>query len=213
MTTITDIFNTFAPEYLERSPHLPTSHRKVISAIQNCRSGHYGHSLYQCQRCGGHHRVNHSCGNRHCPQCQHHKTPQWLHQQLANQLPGPHFLITFTIPETLRPVIRSHQHLAYQAMLKAQGITSKCLELVELNGSYPCRLLHVLRPFVYLPNARPELLPEAGATQERTLEAVSSRLLFGVGRMGRAWRFPVCPMALECLPQYREAAVTPRRVS
>jgi hypothetical protein len=30
------------------------------------------------------------------------------------------------------------------------------------------------------PNARPELLPEADATQERTLEAVSSRPLFGL---------------------------------
>ena len=29
------------------------------------------------------------------------------------------------------------------------------------------------------PNARPELLPEAGARHERTLEAVSSRPLFG----------------------------------
>jgi integrase/recombinase XerD len=43
---------------------------KVISAIHLCQSGHYGHSLYQCQSCGGKHRVNHSCGNRHCPQCQ-----------------------------------------------------------------------------------------------------------------------------------------------
>jgi hypothetical protein len=31
------------------------------------------------------------------------------------------------------------------------------------------------------PNARPELLPEAGARHERTLEAVSSRPWFGVG--------------------------------
>jgi hypothetical protein len=54
-------------------------------------------------------------------------------------------------------------------MLKAQGITSKCLELVELNGSYPYRLLHVLRPFVDLPNARLHLLLEAGARHERTL--------------------------------------------
>jgi len=30
-----------------------------------------------------------------------------------------------------------------------------------------------------MPNAGPELLPEAGATQERRLEAVSSRPMFG----------------------------------
>ena len=45
MTTLREIFTTFAPAYLERYPHLPTAHRKVISAIQQCRSGHDGHSL------------------------------------------------------------------------------------------------------------------------------------------------------------------------
>jgi len=121
MTTLRDIFIACAPEYLERSPMLPTTHRKVISAIRHCRSGHYGHSLSQCPRCGGHHRVHHSCGNRHCPQCQHHTTQQWLQRSLARQLPGPHFLLTFTVPETLRPFIRSHQHLAYHALLQASA--------------------------------------------------------------------------------------------
>jgi hypothetical protein len=127
MTTLRDIFNAFAPEYLERYPTLPTAHRKVISAIPNCRSGHYGHSLYQCQSCGGHHRVNHSCGNRHCPQCQHHKTQQWLQHHLEKQLPGPHFLLTFTVPETLRPLIRSQQRLAYHAMFQASSTALKRL--------------------------------------------------------------------------------------
>src|SRR2546426_8911921 len=122
MTTLRDIFTAFAPEYLERYPHLPLAHRKVISAIQQCQSGHYGHSLYQCHSCGEHHRVNHSCGNRHCPQCQQHTTQQWLEHHLAKQLPGPHFLLTFTVPETLRPFIRSHQRLAYHAMFHASSL-------------------------------------------------------------------------------------------
>jgi hypothetical protein len=127
MTTLRNIFNAFAPAYLERYPNLPTAHRKVISAIQQCQSGHYGHSLYQCPRCGEHHRVNHSCGNRHCPQCQQHKTQQWLHHHLAKQLPGPHFLLTFTVPETLRPFIRSHQRLAYHALFQASSMALKRL--------------------------------------------------------------------------------------
>jgi hypothetical protein len=70
MTTLRDIFTAFAPEYLDRYPTLPTAHRQVISAIQPCQSGSYGSSLYQCQHCGGQPRVQHACGNRHCPQCQ-----------------------------------------------------------------------------------------------------------------------------------------------
>jgi Putative transposase/Transposase zinc-binding domain len=127
MTTIQDIFKAYAPAYLERYPTLPLAHRKTISAIQNCQSGHYGHSLYQCQGCGNQHRVNHSCGNRHCPQCQHHKTQLWLQHHLDKQLPGPHFLITFTVPETLRPFIRSHPRTAYQALFKASSTALKRL--------------------------------------------------------------------------------------
>jgi hypothetical protein len=45
MTTLRDIFTAFAPEYLERYPHLPTSHRKAISAIvcfrQACLTSHF----------------------------------------------------------------------------------------------------------------------------------------------------------------------------
>ena len=62
MITLREIFTAFAPEYLERYPTLPTAHRQVISALQPCQSGAYGHSLYQCQHCAGQHRVNHSCG-------------------------------------------------------------------------------------------------------------------------------------------------------
>ena len=127
MTTLRDIFQAFAKAYLERSPHLPTSHRKVIHALQNCQSGHYGHSLSQCQSCGQQPRVHHSCGTRHCPQCQQHKPQQWFPSRLQRQLPGPHFLITFTVPEPLRPFIRSHQRIAYQALFNASSLALKRL--------------------------------------------------------------------------------------
>jgi hypothetical protein len=45
MTTLREICTAFAPEALERYPHLPLAHRRGLSAIQNCQSGHYGHSL------------------------------------------------------------------------------------------------------------------------------------------------------------------------
>ena len=127
MTTIRDISHAFANEYLARNPNLPIAHHKALNAILHCRTGHYGHSLYQCHSCGGQHRVNHSCGNRHCPQCQHHKTQQWFYHHLDKQLPGLHFLITFTVPETLRPFIRSHQRPAYQAMFNASATALKRL--------------------------------------------------------------------------------------
>ncbi len=127
MMTRTDIFTTYAPEYRERYPNLPASHHKALDAICHCRTGAYGYSLYACNSCGHHHHIAHACGNRHCPQCQHHKAAQWLHSQLDNQLPGPYFLITFTVPEALRPLCRSHPRLAYQTLFLASSQALKRL--------------------------------------------------------------------------------------
>jgi hypothetical protein len=172
MPTLREIFTAFAPEYLERYPSLPTAHRKVISAIQPCQSGSYGHSLSQCHTCGGHHRVNHSCGNRHCPQCQQHKTQQWLEHHLEKQLPGPHFLLTFTVPEPLRPFIRSHQRLAYQAMFHASATALKRLATDErfIGTNLPgfTGVLHTWgRQLPYHPHIH-SLVPGGGLSADRT---------------------------------------------
>jgi Putative transposase/Transposase zinc-binding domain len=127
MITMSDIFTTYAPEYIERYPNLPASHQKAIDALCRCRTGAYGYSLYACASCGHHHHIAHACGNRHCPQCQHQKAAQWLHNQLDKQLPGAYFLITFTVPEALRPFCRSHPRLAYQSLFSASSQALKRL--------------------------------------------------------------------------------------
>src|SRR3989442_8638399 len=121
MLTMSDLFTPYAPEYSERSPNLPASHHKAIDAIGRCRTGAYGSSLSACESCGQPHHIAHACGNRHCPQCQHQKAAQWLHNQLDTQLPGPSFLLTFTVPEALRPLCHSHPRLAYQSLFSASS--------------------------------------------------------------------------------------------
>ena len=128
MTTIKDIFTTYGPEYIQRfGDRMPTDHHKVIDAIINCRTGHFGASIYQCTQCGENHVVCRCCGNRHCPNCQHHKSRQWLQTQLDRQLPGHHFMLTFTVPEKLRRFIRSHQRVGYAAMFAVSSQTIKKL--------------------------------------------------------------------------------------
>jgi len=56
---------------------------------------------------------------------QYHKSYQWLINQSERQLPGHHFLITFTVPEQIRRFIRSHQRICYAAMFKAASDTIK----------------------------------------------------------------------------------------
>lgn len=138
--TINEIFKTYAPEYINRfGDSIPSEHRKVIHAIINCRSSHYGTIIYQCENCGQNHIVYQSCGNRHCPNCQHHKAHLWLMKQIEKQLPGHHFMITFTVPENLRRLIRSNQRLTYAALFKASSDTIKKLACDEkyIGGDLP----------------------------------------------------------------------------
>lgn len=127
MKTINEIFRGFAPEYIDRFPDMPQHHRKVIDAIINCRSGEYGTTVYRCSECGQKHFISRSCGNRHCPQCQYHKTQHWLEKQLNKQVGGQHFMTTFTLPEEIRPIARQNQKLVYQALFKASSQALKKL--------------------------------------------------------------------------------------
>lgn len=122
MDTIQDIITAFAPEYLIRfGSRIPANHIKVIKAIMSCRTRDRGWTLYSCKKCGKTHRVFRSCGNRHCPTCQNHKTREWLNAQCERLMPGHHFMVTFTVPEQIRGIIRSHQKDSYGAMFNASS--------------------------------------------------------------------------------------------
>jgi hypothetical protein len=128
MTTITEIFTTYAPEYIHRfGDHMPKIHLNVINAITACRTSACGLVIYECKSCGTLHKVFRSCGNRHCPVCQSHKTKHWLQRQLQRQLPGHHFMITFTVPQQLRRFIRSNPKKAYSALFAASADTLKAV--------------------------------------------------------------------------------------
>ena len=100
---------------------MPREHKKVLHAITACRTGELGTVLYVCQSCGEIHAIGRSCGNRHCPTCQHEKTKAWLEKQTDRLLPCPYFLVTFTLPAELRALARSHQRVMYAALFEASS--------------------------------------------------------------------------------------------
>lgn len=140
MGAIGDIFRQFSPEYLRRfGATMPNEHKKVIEAILRCRTEDNGTVVYRCEQCGRNHILNRSCGNRHCPQCQSHKTKLWLERQMERMLPGHHFMLTFTVPEELRDFIRSHQRICYAALFAASAAAMKklCLDPRHVGGDLP----------------------------------------------------------------------------
>ena len=101
--------------------------KRLIKAIMECRTEACGLVIYECTECHAQHISFRSCGNRHCPACQNHKIKQWVEGRMNRQLPGHHFMITFTVPEQLRQFIRSNQRAAYVALFAASSQTLKAL--------------------------------------------------------------------------------------
>ena len=125
---IEQIFREYGDEYIERFiGDIPFEHVKVIRAIQRCKTHASGVSTYECVKCGEQHTVYRSCGNRNCPVCQHHRNKQWLDKRLKEQLPGPYFMVTFTMPKEMRSYMRSSQGEAYSAFFRAASETLKAL--------------------------------------------------------------------------------------
>ena len=128
MPTVADVLRRYGGQYLERfGATMPGEHQKVLRAISACRTGELGTVLYACQSCGTIHVVGRSCGNRHCPTCQHEKTQAWLEKQTDRLLPCPYFLVTFTLPAELREFARRHQRVAYSALFGASSAALRTL--------------------------------------------------------------------------------------
>ena len=134
MHKIADIFQQYAPAYTQQfASTIPAEHRKVIEAIVNCRTPKSGVAVFGCENCPDKKLVYLGCGNRYCPNCQQQKSKQWLNRAINNVLPGPHFMITFTVPSELRPFFRSNQKVTYSALFKA---SSEALKDAMANPKY-----------------------------------------------------------------------------
>jgi hypothetical protein len=87
---------------------MPRDQLRAMCAIEACRTPALGGHVWRCPQCGKERWSFHSCGNRHCPACGQDDAQEWLRRQETLRLPVTYHLCTFTVPEELRRVIRSH---------------------------------------------------------------------------------------------------------
>src|SRR5262245_38571761 len=100
---------------------MPPSHLRTMEDIERCRTEALGGQLYFCDQCQERLYSYHSCQNRHCPKCQNDQANEWLENQRNLLLPVGYFMVTFTLPEELRSVARSHQQVIYNSLFRASS--------------------------------------------------------------------------------------------
>jgi rubrerythrin len=108
---------------LEAEQHLTTAQRRVLSAIELCRTAALGGHLDVCRSCGYEHPAYNSCRNRHCPKCQLLAQEEWIAARSERLLPVRHFHVVFTVPSELRALARFVPRLVFDALFRAAAET------------------------------------------------------------------------------------------
>jgi len=125
---LAEIFCRHGAQYRDKyADRMPFTHWVVMQAIEKCRTESMGGHVYHCRDCDEALYSYHSCKNRHCPKCQNGTAEEWLGQQKDLLLPTPYFMVTFTLPDSLRRVARSHQKLVYNLLFRASAAAAQQL--------------------------------------------------------------------------------------
>jgi hypothetical protein len=106
---LADVFRLYGEAY-RRAHHPPPSHRKVMRAIEACRTAELGGHMERCDVCGLERPAYNSCRNRHCPKCQALAKAKWLEARRAELLPVPYFHVVFTVSNWIGCVSFAAQH-------------------------------------------------------------------------------------------------------
>jgi hypothetical protein len=120
---------------LEAQQDLTLAQRRVLSAIEQCRTAALGGHVDVCRSCGHEHPAYNSCRNRHCPKCQALAQERWIAARSERLLPVKHFHVVFTLPGRLRSLARARPRSIYNALLAAASATLAELARSRLAGA------------------------------------------------------------------------------
>jgi hypothetical protein len=125
---VADIFRQVGPAYREEhATALSRGQRRVMSAIEQCRTAALGGHLEQCDSCG-HQRISfNSCRNRHCPKCQSLARAQWLEDRQTELLPVEYFHVVFTVPQEIAAIAYQNKTVVYDILFRATSDTLRTI--------------------------------------------------------------------------------------
>ncbi|WP_435236837.1 IS91 family transposase [Psychromonas sp. PT13] len=99
--------------------------RSAIHAMLSCQTQQQQQVKWRCTECEHSEQHPISCGHRHCPQCQHQTTSDWLMRQQQKLLPTHYFMVTLTIPYQLRALARYQSKAFYKILFGVAQSTLK----------------------------------------------------------------------------------------
>ena len=121
---VADIFRRYG-EAFRRScgSSLTDLQRRVMSAVELCRTAALGGQIEQCDRCGHRRICYRSCRNRHCPKCQSSARDAWLAARRGELLDTEYFHVVFTLPAEVAAIALQNRRRLYNLLFRAAART------------------------------------------------------------------------------------------
>src|SRR5271163_1849045 len=117
---VADIFRLYGPAYRQaHADHLSGTERRVMAAIEACRTSALGGHVEHCADCGFVRCAYNSCRDRHCPKCQGLARADWLEARQAELLPVPYFHVVFTLPAPVAEIAFHNKAVVYAILFRA----------------------------------------------------------------------------------------------
>jgi hypothetical protein len=121
---VADIFRRHGEAYRQaHADHLGRTERRVMGAIEACRTARLGGHVERCTECGLLRIAYNSCRNRHCPKCQGAARAAWLAERQAELLPVPYFHVVFTLPTAVAEIAFQNKEAVYAILFKVAAAT------------------------------------------------------------------------------------------
>ena len=125
---VADIFRRHGPAYRRaHDGHIGRVERRVMSAIELCRTAALGGHVEACEDCAHSRVAYNSCRNRHCPKCQGATRERWLADRQVDLLPVPYFHVVFTVPAEVAAIAFHNKAVVYAILFDAVAATLKTI--------------------------------------------------------------------------------------
>jgi hypothetical protein len=125
---VADVFRRHGDAYRRtHDGHLGRVERRVMSAIELCRTAALGGHTEACTGCGLVRCAYNSCRNRHCPKCQGQARADWLTARQAELLPVPYFHVVFTLPAQVAEIAFQNKEVVYAILFRAAAETLRTI--------------------------------------------------------------------------------------
>src|SRR5262252_10314885 len=121
---VADIFRRYGEAYRQQHDgSLSTAQRRVMNAIELCRTAALGGHLERCDTCDYERPCYDSCANRHCPKCQSLARAAWVEKRTAEVLPTHYFHVVFSVPEQIASIAYQNKKVVYGILFRATAET------------------------------------------------------------------------------------------